>query len=38
MKFTDLFGKATSRWIKYSEYDAVQAENGDWASCQEELF
>ena len=30
MKFTDLFGKATSRWIKYSEYDAVQAENGDW--------
>jgi len=30
MKFADLFGKATSRWIKYSEYDAVQAENGDW--------
>jgi len=30
MKFTDLFGKATSRWIKYSEYDAVQHENGDW--------
>jgi len=30
MKFTDLFGKATSRWIKYSEYDAVQADNGDW--------
>jgi hypothetical protein len=30
MKFTDLFGKAASRWIKYSEYDAVQHENGDW--------
>jgi len=31
MKFADLFGKATSaRWIKYSEYDAMQAENGDW--------
>ena len=30
MKFTDLFGKATSRWIKYSEYDAVQADSGDW--------
>lgn len=30
MKFADLFGKATSRWIKYSEYDAVQHENGDW--------
>ena len=22
MKFTELFGKATARWIKYSEYDA----------------
>ena len=30
MKFADLFGKATSRWIKYSEYDAVQDTNGDW--------
>ena len=30
MKFVDLFGKATSRWIKYSEYDAVQNGNGDW--------
>ena len=30
MKFVDLFGKATSRWIKYSEYDAVQSGNGDW--------
>lgn len=30
MKFADLFGKATSRWIKYSEYDAARAQNGDW--------
>ena len=30
MKFADLFGKATSRWIKYSEYDAVKNDNGDW--------
>jgi len=30
MKFADLFGKATSRWIKYSEYDAVQHGNGDY--------
>ncbi|MDR0287082.1 MAG: hypothetical protein LBI03_05155 [Clostridiales bacterium] len=30
MKFAELFGKATSRWIKYSEYDAVRAQNGDW--------
>ena len=30
MKFADLFGKATSRWIKYSEYDAVQNAGGDW--------
>ena len=30
MKFADLFGKATTRWIKYSECDAVQAQNGDW--------
>ena len=30
MKFADLFGKATSRWIKYSEYDAVQNTSGDW--------
>jgi hypothetical protein len=30
MKFADLFGKATSRWIKYSEYDAVQHESGNW--------
>ena len=30
MKFTDLFGKATSRWIKYSEYDAIQNSNGGW--------
>ena len=30
MKFTELFGKATSRWVKYNEYDSVQAQNGDW--------
>ena len=30
MKFADLFGKATARWIKYSEYDAVQTEDGKW--------
>ena len=30
MKFVDLFGKATARWIKYSEYDAVQSVSGDW--------
>ena len=32
MKFADLFGRATSRWIKYSEYDAVQDTNssGVW--------
>ena len=30
MKFADLFGKATSRWIKYSEYDAAQAGDGKW--------
>jgi len=30
MNFAELFGKATSRWIKYSEYDAVQSGNGDW--------
>jgi len=30
VEFTNLFGKATSRWTKYSEYDAVQHENGDW--------
>ena len=30
MKFADLFGKATARWIKYSEYDAMQTEDGKW--------
>jgi len=30
MKFTDLFGKATSRWIRYSDYDAKQDDNGEW--------
>ena len=30
MKFTDLFGKATSRWIRYSDYDAEQDDNGEW--------
>jgi len=25
-----MFGKSTSRWIKYSEYEANQAKNGDW--------
>jgi len=30
MRFKELFGKAAARWIKYSEYDAVQHGNGDW--------
>ena len=30
MKFADLFGKASSRWIKYSEYEAKQDNNGEW--------
>ena len=30
MKFTDLFGKATSRWIRYSDYDAKQDNTGEW--------
>ena len=30
MKFADLFGRATSRWIKYSDYEAKQDKNGDW--------
>lgn len=29
MKFTELFGKATARWIKYSEYDAQPFNDGD---------
>ena len=29
MKFTDLFGKATSRWIRYSDYDAKQDDSGE---------
>ena len=33
MKFTDLFGKSTSRWIQYSEYTAKQASDGDWYVC-----
>jgi len=30
MKFVDMFGRATSRWIRYSAYDANQDKNGDW--------
>ena len=30
MKFADLFSRATARWIKYSEYDAVKGKTGDW--------
>ena len=31
MKFNELFGKAASRWVKYSEYDAqVLDDTGDW--------
>jgi hypothetical protein len=30
MKFKELFGRATARWIKYSEYDEVQTEEGKW--------
>jgi len=30
MKFSDLFGKATSRWIRYSDYEAKQDDNGEW--------
>ena len=33
MKFTDMFGSASSRWIRFSEYDAKQTENGDWYIC-----
>ena len=31
MKFKELFGKATARWIKYSEYEAERIfdDNGD---------
>ena len=30
MKFADLFGKATSRWIRYSNYEAKQDDSGEW--------
>lgn len=30
MKFAELFGKASSRWIRYSDYDAVQDAHGEW--------
>jgi hypothetical protein len=30
MKFEELFGRSTSRWIKYNEYDCNQAEDGKW--------
>ena len=30
MKFTEMFGKAASRWIKYSEYESSQSKNGEW--------
>jgi hypothetical protein len=30
MKFKDLFGKASSRWIRYSDYEAKKADSGEW--------
>ena len=30
MKFADLFGRASARWIRYSDYDARQDKNGEW--------
>ena len=30
MKYADLFGRATSRWIRYSDYEAKQDKNWDW--------
>jgi len=30
MKFAELFGRSTSRWIRYSAYEANQADSGDW--------
>ena len=30
MKFTEMFGRATSRWVRYSEYEAIQSESGEW--------
>ena len=30
MKFTAMFGHATTRWIRYSAYDANQDNNGNW--------
>ena len=30
MQFKDMFGRATSRWIKYSDYEANQSKTGEW--------
>ncbi|MCL1882333.1 MAG: hypothetical protein FWF81_01080 [Defluviitaleaceae bacterium] len=30
MKFADLFGRASARWIRYSDYDARKNQNGEW--------
>jgi hypothetical protein len=30
MKFANLFGRASSRWIKYSEYNVLQDDSGEW--------
>jgi len=30
MKFAELFGRATARWVKYSEYDAAKGKDGEW--------
>ncbi len=30
MRVTDMFGQASSRWIRYSDYEANQDKNGEW--------